>query len=139
MMRLLDTNTLSHLYAEHPRAVKRFSEMPHDELIGTTIITKIEMLRGRFDYALKAATAEELLKAYGMLVETEAHLADLYIAPFDQVAANHFRRLHKSHRRIGRADLLIACICLAQGAIVITRNVKDFRLVPNLRIENWLA
>jgi len=138
MMRLLDTNTLSHLYAEHPRVVKKFGEMPHDELVGTTIITKIEMLRGRFDYALKAATAEELLKAYGMLVNTEARLADLYIAPFDQVAADHFRRLQKSHRRIGRADLLIACICLAQSAIVVTRNVKDFRVVPNLRIENWL-
>lgn len=136
-MRLLDTNTLSHLYAEHPKVVKRFNAMPRDEMIGTTIVTKIEMLRGRFDYALKAATAEELLKAYKLLDDSEARLEELYIAPFDQAAADNFRRLHKSHRRMGRADLLIACICLAQGAIVVTRNVKDFRAIPNLRIENW--
>ncbi len=137
-MRLLDTNTLSHLYAGHPKVVKRFNEMPRDEMVGTTIVTKIEMLRGRFDYAIKAATAEELLKAYELLADSEARLEELYIAPFDQVAADNFRRLHKGHRRIGRADLLIACICLAQGAIVVTRNIKDFRVIPHLRIENWL-
>jgi hypothetical protein len=31
--------------------------------VGTTIITKIELLRGRHDFLLKAATGDELLRA----------------------------------------------------------------------------
>jgi tRNA(fMet)-specific endonuclease VapC len=41
-------------------------------------------------------------------------------------------------RKIGRADLLIACIALANGATFATRNVRDFKLVPGLRVENWV-
>jgi len=137
-MHLLDTDTLRYLFAQHPKVVNKLKAATQVDIVGTTVVSKIEALRGRFDFALKAATVEELIKAYGMLAETEANLENLYIAPFDQNAADHFRRLQKSHRRIGRADLLIACICLAQKAIVVTRNVKDFRVVPNLRIENWL-
>lgn len=136
-MRLLDTDTLRHLFSQHPKVVAKFKAIAQVDAVGTTIVTRIEALRGRFDFALKASTAEELLKAYDLLAETEANLENLYIAPFDQGAADNFRRLHKSHRRVGRADLLIACICLAQGVIIVTRNVKDFRVIPTLRIENW--
>jgi tRNA(fMet)-specific endonuclease VapC len=38
---------------------------------------------------------------------------------------------------MGRSDLLIACICLADGATLVTRNLKDFQGVPDLRLENW--
>jgi tRNA(fMet)-specific endonuclease VapC len=36
-----------------------------------------------------------------------------------------------------RPDLLIACIALAQDALLVTRNTKDFNQVPGLRIANW--
>ena len=38
---------------------------------------------------------------------------------------------------MGRADLLIAAITLANRATLVTRNLKDFRQVPGLQIENW--
>lgn len=137
IIRLLDTDTLSHLFAQHPKVVKKFNAVPGSEVVGTTIITRIETLRGRFDYALKADTAEDLMKAHHLLTQTEEWLKVFYIAPFTQFAADHFLQLNK-RIRIRRADLLIACICLAQNAFLVTRNVKDFRIVPNLRIENWL-
>jgi tRNA(fMet)-specific endonuclease VapC len=40
-------------------------------------------------------------------------------------------------RRIGRADLLIACIALAHDATVVTRNIRHFRQVPGLKIVDW--
>ena len=45
---------------------------------------------------------------------------------------------NKKLKKIGRADLLIACITLAQRATLVTRNLKDFRQVPGLPVENWL-
>ena len=40
-------------------------------------------------------------------------------------------------KKIGRADLLIACIALAHGETLVTRNVRHFKQVPGLTIENW--
>jgi tRNA(fMet)-specific endonuclease VapC len=44
---------------------------------------------------------------------------------------------NKKVKKIGRADLLIAAFAMANRAVLVTRNLKDFRQVPGLRIENW--
>jgi tRNA(fMet)-specific endonuclease VapC len=57
----------------------------------------------------------------------------------DSAAAAEFGRLrqYKKLKKSGRADLLIAAITLANQATLVTPNVKDFRQVPGLPIENW--
>jgi tRNA(fMet)-specific endonuclease VapC len=40
-------------------------------------------------------------------------------------------------KKIGRGDLLIASIALAQKARLATRNLRDFKQVPGLTAENW--
>ena len=61
-MHLLDTDTLTHLHAGHPHVVERLQKLA-DPDVGITIVTRIELLRDRFDYILKAATGAELLRA----------------------------------------------------------------------------
>ncbi len=111
-----------------------------DPNVGTTIITKIELLRGKFDYALKAATSTDLLRAQQLLARTEQLLEQITIVPFDGDAAVQFDRLQKvkSLKKIGRADLLIASIALANRATLVTRNLRHFRKVPGLKLENWV-
>jgi predicted nucleic acid-binding protein len=41
-------------------------------------------------------------------------------------------------KKIGRSDLLIASITLANDAILVTRNLRHFRQVPHLQAENWV-
>src|SRR5262249_2664894 len=137
-MHLLDTDTLTYLYADHPRVVQRLREQA-DSRVGITIISRIEMLRGRFDFLLKAASAAELLRAQQLLRSTELFLDQLLVVAFDERAANLFERLRaaKGLRRIGRADILIACIALAHGATLVSRNVRHIQPVPNLRVTNW--
>jgi predicted nucleic acid-binding protein len=36
-----------------------------------------------------------------------------------------------------RPDMLIACIALAQDALLVTRNTKDFNNVSGLKLANW--
>ena len=116
-MHILDTDTLTHLHAGHPRVVQHLHELA-DPDVGITVITKIEVLRGRHDYMLKAATGLELLKAQRLLLRTEALLGEMLIIPFDEAAAAQFDQLRRMRRlrRIGRADLLIAShTCLPSG------------------------
>jgi len=138
-MHLLDTDTLTYLYAGHPRVIKRLQELV-DPDVGTTIITKIELVRGRFDFVLKASTGAELLQAQRLLIRTEELLAQIMVVPLDEAAAVQFDRLRavKSLRKIGRADLLIASIALANRAALVTRNLRHFQQVSGLALVNWV-
>jgi tRNA(fMet)-specific endonuclease VapC len=136
---ILDTDTLTHLHTGHPRVAQRLREIADPE-IGITLITKIELLRGRYDYVLKAASGSELLKAQQLLAKTEALLDLLRVIPFDASAAVRFDQLRKTKglRKIGRADLLIASIALALHATLVTRNVRHFQQIPGLTVVNWV-
>jgi tRNA(fMet)-specific endonuclease VapC len=130
-MHLLDTDTLTHLHAGQPNVVERLRAVD-DPDVGITIITKVEVLRGRMDYLLKAETGVELLKAQELLFRTEELLNQLLVVPISQAASEQFDRLRATPklRKIGRADLLIASITLANRATLVTRNLRHFRQIP---------
>lgn len=138
-MFVLDTDTLPHLFLGHPRVTARRNSVPSPE-IAITVISWIQALSGRFEFLLKAVTGDELLRAQGLLDLTWRSLASVaLVLPIDDGAAREFDRLreNKKLKKIGRADLLIAAITLAERATLVTRNLKDFRQVPGLQVENW--
>lgn len=67
-------------------------------------------------------------------------MRQLLIVPVSQVASEQFDRLHvvPKLRKIGRADLLIASIALANRATLVTRNVRHFKQIPGVRVVNWV-
>ncbi len=138
-MHLLDTDTLTHLHAGHAQVIAHLRTVD-DPVVGTTIITKSELLRGRIDFLLKAASGAELLRAQQWFTRTEELLAQMLIIPLDETAATQFDRLRasKTYRKIGRADLLIASIVLANRATLVTRNVRHFRQIQGISIVNWV-
>jgi tRNA(fMet)-specific endonuclease VapC len=138
-MYLLDTDTLTYLYAGQPQVVSRLQQADTPN-VGTTIITKIEVLRGRMDAVAKAADAGKLLHAQQRLMRSEQFLEAMIIVPLDQPAAMLFERLTKTPalHKIGRADLLIASIALANRATLVTRNRRHFEKVPGLAVVSWI-
>jgi tRNA(fMet)-specific endonuclease VapC len=138
-MHILDTDTLTHLHAGHPRVAANLQKL-QDPHVAITIITKVELLRGRIDYLLKADSGEGVLRAYELLARTEELLAQVQVLPFDAAAAAQFDRLRvqSNLRKVGRADLLIASIALAQRATVVTRNIRHFRQFAALAVVNWV-
>ena len=138
-MHILDTDTLTHLHAGNHRVVERLRTLADPE-VRTTIITKIELLRGRFDFVLKAEDRNALLRAQQWLQRTEALLAQIPILLLDEQAINEFERLQANRRvrKIGRADVLIASIALSRRATLVTRNLRHFRQIPNLKVTNWV-
>lgn len=138
-MHILDTDTLTYLHAGHSRVRQRLQELDDPE-VAITVITRIEVLRGRFDFILKAATGADLLKAQRFLARSEDLLEQIVTLPLNEQSAAEFDRLKVSGRlsKIGRADLLIASIALSYRAILVTRNIRHFSQVPGLTIVNWI-
>ena len=71
---------------------------------------------------------------------SEALFRQLIIVPYDVAAIRELTRLqnHKTAKSIGRADLLVASVALANRATLVTRNLRHFRQVPGLDLENWV-
>lgn len=137
-MFFLDTDTLSLIHSGDERVSRRRVHVdPAD--IATTLVTQIEILRARHEFLLKAKDGEQLLRAQQWLHRSEKLLHQLTIVPFDEDAAAEFDKLRKQKKlkQIGRRDLLIGCISLAHNATLVTRNLKHFRQIPNLKVENW--
>jgi tRNA(fMet)-specific endonuclease VapC len=140
-MFLLDTDTYSHLVREHRKVVDNATKAVADgAAIGITIVSKIEVLRGRFDALLKAEYRERFLAAQQQLFRAEAALKAITLTALDEESLEHFERLKatKGLKRIGRNDLLIASIALSRSATLATRNLKHFGLVPRLKLVNWV-
>lgn len=102
-----------------------------------TIVTVQERLRGRIAACSRATDPDEYAKATRLLQRTFEALHGLQILDFDDRAAAEFRRLKAMKIRIGTMDLRIAAITLAHDGLLISRNLKDFRKVPGLRVEDW--
>ncbi len=136
-MILLDTDTLSLYFNNHIRVVRRLESAEEEPAI--SIVSRIEVLQGRFASVLKAANAEELLRLQERLLTADRQLSEFAIVPFDKASGSEFDRLRQSkrHGKMGRNDLLIACTALANRATLVTRNVKDFKMAPGLRLEIW--
>ncbi|MBI4606286.1 MAG: type II toxin-antitoxin system VapC family toxin [Planctomycetes bacterium] len=56
---------------------------------------------------------------------------------FDDAAQERFEELRKRKVRIATLDLRIASIALATGSTLLSRNLRDFRQVPGLIVEDW--
>jgi tRNA(fMet)-specific endonuclease VapC len=70
-------------------------------------------------------------------------LGDIEVIPFDEAAAEEFGRLRVILRRQGTEvsaiDLQIAAVALSRDLTVVTHNVKDFAVIPGLRVEDWIS
>ena len=139
-MILLDSDIVSLYHAGHERVTARIEDVDPAEVLGTTVITFAEILRARLEFLLKAADGEQLQLAQQRLDSSQALLDDLHIATVDAASATKFDALRKQKhlRKTGHADLLIASIALANDATLVTRNLKHFRQVPDLKLVNWV-
>lgn len=139
-MYVLDTDHFSLLEwgsgAIGQRLHERIKSLPKGEVV-TTIITFEEQTRGWLALQSRARTIDQQVNVYRKLKRHLDIYRNAHILDFDQKAGDEFEKLKGRRIRIGTVDLKIASIPLANDAIVLTRNAKDFSRIPNLRIANW--
>lgn len=59
------------------------------------------------------------------------------VLSFNEEAQTRFGELRKQCRDLQTLDLRIASIVLAHDATLLSRNLRDFRKVPGLIVEDW--
>lgn len=138
-MLVLDTDILSLVQTSQGAEAQRLLDRirTSGEMSCVTIVTFQEQMRGRLAQCAKAVNPDQYILAARLLHLTYEDYHTRTILDFDEDAAAEFRRLKAAKVRIGTMDLRIAAITLARGALLLTRNLTDFRKVPGLRVEDW--
>jgi tRNA(fMet)-specific endonuclease VapC len=129
-MKMLDTNICSYVLRKRPVAVlERFYTAPPGELCISAVVAA-EMRYG----AAK-------LDSEKFIVQLERWLGLIPVVPWPESASHRYARLRCGLERagtpIGNMDMLIAAHALAENAVLITNNAREFRRVPELIVENW--
>ena len=96
-------------------------------------------MTGRFNAINRQSRPDFLVVPYTDLAATLDFFAAAYVLPYNAVAARIDDDLRVRLRRMGTFDRRIAAITLAHGHTLVTRNTIDFRDVPGLGLEDWMA
>jgi len=133
MVYLPDTNILIAITKANLAVRTRLAQhADHTILLSSVVLAEIE-----FGIAKSASTKRE----YNRRVFEELSKT-FKIVPFSPQAARHYGELRafleKQGTPISSNDTMIAAEALAQGATLITDNLREFSRVPGLRVENWL-
>lgn len=139
-MILFDTDHLSIL--EVPDSERRRNLLARmalaTEPLTIPVVAAEEGLKGWLATIAKERLVRRQPKPYQKLAKLIRFFSRFGIVDFTDPAAAKFEELRKAKVRIGSQDLKIACIALANDALLLTANRQDFEQVPGLRFENWL-
>lgn len=130
---LLDTNICIYIRQKKPPEVlDRFRQLDAGEA-AISVVTYGELLFG----------AEKSARRADHLTQLHQLTSAMEILALPEAAAAHYAHLRASletkGKMIGGNDLWIAAHAIASGLTLVTNNLKEFRKVPGLKVENWLA
>jgi tRNA(fMet)-specific endonuclease VapC len=136
---MLDTNILSYLMKKnHPHHKTLMQKLLKEEegSIAISVVTVSEIAEG-----IENIVDEDRKKT--LLNALEYMLSSIVTLEFNDEAAWHYgkirNKLCKMGQDIGVMDTLIAAHAASQNLILVTNNVKHFKRVPELKLEQWIT
>ncbi len=131
MKYLLDSNVcIDYLTGRFPQVTRRIQSLMPENLCLSSIV--VAELRYGADKSAKPNRNHQLLNV--LTDETPGR-------DFDRTAASIYGQvraaLEKKGQLIGPNDMLIAAHALSLGLVLVTDNVKEFKRVRGLEVENW--
>ena len=129
---MLDTNICIYIIKQQPKSVlERFATFAVGDL-GISVVTLAELEYGAMKSRQPGRNRDAL----------EQFVSPLQIAVLDRQAAIVYGKLRavleEKGRPVGSMDLLIAAHALSLNVRLATNNVREFKRVPGLRVENWV-
>ena len=130
MTYVLDTNTLIYFFKGVGKVKNRLLSTPPSE-IGLPAIVLFEL---EFGIAKSSSPRKRI-------AQLEDFTSLVNIIPFGpteaKTGAQIRAKLEKKGIPIGPYDVLIAACAKANDLILVTHNVKEFRRIEGLRLEDW--
>lgn len=128
---MLDTNIVIYVIKRRPtRALAIFNQ--HAGQLCVSSITLAELMHG----------VEKSAKPDHNLRQVEDLVSRLFVLAYDNKAATHYGNvravLERKGKLIGINDLHIAGHARSEGLTLVTNNIKEFKRVEALRLENWV-
>ena len=134
MKYMLDTNTIIYLIKHQPPsvAIKVDSLNSSDQLI-MSFVTYAELLKGAENSQRKAEVKLQLAAL--------TQLIDVVFPRQHEICQHYavqFLQLKAAGTPIGANDLWIACHALAEDAVLVTHNTREFARIQGLNLEDWV-
>ena len=130
-MYLLDTNIISYWMRGQPAVIARIKKRAPSDL-SLSAITLAEIW-----YGIEKSPVKK--KERRSKIEKISSVLSVY--PFDEAAAGSYAviraRLEREGVVISERDTQIAAIAVANRLTVVTHNVKEFRRIEKLIVEDW--
>lgn len=127
-MYMLDTNTVSHLFRQHPEVSAKVQAVPPSKICISSI-TEAELR-----YGVAKKQSKSLSRLVGAFLET------VKVIPWDSKAAAVYGELRadmeRSGRIMGALDQLIAAHAASNSMTIVT-NDAAFSMAPGLTVEDW--
>ncbi len=134
-----DTNVLTEILLGNPLFVERAAAIPATEQAVPVIVIE-ELIRGRLNIIRQAEAGKakiSLDRAYTFFQDTFDDSRRLQILSYTTSSDSFCRQWRQQGIRVSTHDLRIAAICITHQAKLITRNRRDFELIPDLSVEFW--
>jgi len=129
-VRVIDTDVVVEILRGNNHVIERRRQT--DDRVVTTWTVASEL----YYRAAKSSAPRENREA------VDDFLGTLDVLEMNAVAARRFGRLKADREREGQrladADLLIAAVTLARGAVLVTGNVRHYDRIEALDIEDWI-
>ncbi len=126
----LDTNTLIYFFKGVGNVKNRLLSVPPSEIVLPAIVL--------FELELGIAKSSSPRKRISQLKDFTALVNVIPFGPAEaKVAAQIRAKLEKKGIPIGPYDVLIAACAKANNLILVTHNLKEFKRIDGLRIEDW--
>lgn len=135
---VIDTDTLSLAETNHPLvvpAIRSYRTAGH--ALGLAIITVEEKSLGLISACRAARGPAAFARASRLYADAVALWGQFSIHPQTVSSLAIYDQLVALRLNVGRNDLRIASVALDLGAIVVTRNRRDFGRVPGLPVGDW--
>jgi len=134
MIYMLDTNICIYIINKKPITyLQKLETVGKSSVVSISSIVVAELQYGVFNSSTRNKKQNQ--------INLDAFLSKVETINFSVKCAFYYGEiksiLKKEGTMIGNNDLLIASHAIAENATLVTNNIKEFKHIPNLILENW--
>jgi len=128
VLKLFDTNVLISIRDDDRVLLGRYAEIVDRPAM--SVVSKVELDNGIF---------RDPTESHARALALDVLLEDIDVLPFGTSESEIYRKIVATtgYSRARTLDRMIAATALGIGATLVTANVRDFRDIPELQIEDW--